>query len=306
MVYHFLDNEDELGSLLWKVCRLFDVPKLINGTNSKQQIIDYYRTNKISQLLYDRDGFFHFGISYDGKHKRSDLKEPARLVESYFSTVNARHVLELASGLGANSAFLARRNPNILFDAIDLTNKPLLYNKKSPNVSFRICDFHNLSTLPENFYDLVFVIESLCCSTDKPRVLKEVKKRLRPGALFIVVDGYKRERAKEFSQLEEFLWALIEKSLSCDRIESVIDVESYMEKEFAIIDRRDFSQNVLPSMMRLNFIVRFYFDNPSFARVVNALVPFEIVKNCIHLLLLPISIRREIGCYYLHVLKKTE
>ena len=108
--------------------------------------------------------------------------------------------LELASGLGTNSAFLARRNPNILFDAIDLTSKPLLCNKKSPtHVSFRICDFHNLSTLLENFYDLVFVIESLCCSTDKPRVLKEVKKRLRPGALFIVVDGYKRERAKKLA-----------------------------------------------------------------------------------------------------------
>ena len=67
-----------------------DVPKLINGTNSKQQIIDYYRTNKISQLLYDRDRLlFHFGIGYYSKHKRSDFKEPARLVESYFSTVNA-------------------------------------------------------------------------------------------------------------------------------------------------------------------------------------------------------------------------
>ena len=102
------------------------------------------------------------------------------------------------------------------------------------------------------------------------------------------------------------MWALIEKGLSCDKIESIVDVESYMRKEFAIIERTDFSQNVLPSVMRLNFIARLYFNNPLFARAVNTLVSFNVVKNCVHLLLLPISIRSEIGCYYLHVLKKDE
>jgi SAM-dependent methyltransferase len=171
---------------------------------------------------------------------------------------------------------------------------------------FRFCDYHNLSSLPENFYDLVFVIEALCCSTNKPQVLREVKTRLRSGGLFIVIDGYRRERAGGFDSSNETMWALIEKGLSCDKIESVADVESYMRKDFSIIQRQDFSQNVLPSVMRLNFIARLYFNNPAFARVVNAFIPFDVVKNCLHLLLLPISIRSDIGCYYLHVLKKDD
>jgi len=303
---YYSTNDDELARSLRQIYKLFDVARIIKEPQGKQQIIDYYVANRISQLLYDRDGFYHFGISYDGKHKRGDLKEPARLVEKYFCDVDAGHVLELACGLGGNSAFLARRNPQILFDAIDISNKPLRHNTKSPNLRFRFCDYHNLSGLPENFYDLVFVIESLCCSTDKPHVLREVKTRLRPGGLFIVVDGYRRERVDGFSSGEQIMWALIEKGLSCDKIESIADVESYMRNEFAIIERKDFSQNVLPSVMRLNFIPRLYFNNPRFARVVNALVPFNVVKNSIHLLLLPISIRSQIGCYYLHVLKKNE
>ncbi|MGD0171148.1 MAG: class I SAM-dependent methyltransferase [Halobacteriota archaeon] len=300
------EDDDDLARRLRQVCQLFDVPQIINEPQGKQQIIDYYVATRIVQVLYDRDGFFHFGISYDGKHKRGDLKEPARLVEKYFHDVDAGHVLELAYGLGANSAFLARRNPQILFDAIDISNKPLRRNTTSPNLRFRFCDYHNLSALPEDFYDLVFVIESLCCSTDKPHVLREVKTRLRPGGLFIVIDGYRRECAGGLSSSEQTMWALIEKGLSCDKIESITDVESYMRKEFLIVERRDFSQNVLPSVMRLNFIARLYFNNPVFARAVNTLVPFDVVKNCIHLMLLPISIRSEIGCYYLHVLKKDE
>ncbi len=306
MGYSSAENDDDLARRLRQVYRLFDVPRIINEPQGKQQIIDYYKANRISQLFYDRDGFFHFGISYDGKHKRGDLKEPARLVEKYFHDVEAGHVLELAYGLGANSAFLARRNPQILFDAIDISNKPLRHNTTSPNLRFRFCDYHNLSALPENSYDLVFVIESLCCSTDKLKVLQEVKTRLRPGGLFIVIDGYRRERVGGFSSSEETMWALIEKGLSCDKIESVADVENYMRKEFTIIERKDLSQNVLPSVMRLNFIARLYFSNPAFACVVNTLVPYDVVKNFIHLLLLPISIRSEVGCYYLHVLKKDD
>lgn len=197
-------NCDKLAQSLRQVSQLFDITRIINEHQGTQQIIDYYKANKISQLLYDRDGFFHFGISYDGKHKKGDLKEPARLVEDYFRDINARHVLELACGLGANSAFLARQNPHILFDAIDLANRPMRCNASS-NIRFRFCDYHNLSALPVNFYDLVFVIESLCCSTDKPLVLRDVKARLRPGGLFIVIDGYRRERAEKLSSSEDVI-----------------------------------------------------------------------------------------------------
>lgn len=301
-----LVSDDDLATSLRQVYQLFDVPRIINTHQGKQQIIDYYQANRISQLLYDRDGFFHFGISYDGKHKRGDLKEPAQLVERYLRNIDAGHVLELAYGLGANSAFLARRNPQCLFDAIDISNKPLRRNTKSQNLRFRFCDYHNLSTLPENFYDLVFVIEALCCSTDKSKVLQEVKTRLRPGGLFVIIDGYRRECTGGFDSSDETMWALIEKGLSCDKIESITDVERYMRKQFSIIDSLDFSLNVLPSVMRLNFVVRLYFNNPALALAANAILPFDVVKNCLHLLLLPISIRRGIGCYYLHVLKKDD
>jgi len=62
-------------------------------------------------------------MSYDGKHKRDDFNEQARIVERYIREIDAKNVLELAYGKGPNMAFLARRNPHDTFDGIDLMLK---------------------------------------------------------------------------------------------------------------------------------------------------------------------------------------
>lgn len=73
------------------------------------------------------------GISYERKHKKGDLKEQVRIVERYLHDINAKNVQELAYG-GANSAFLARRNPLVTFEGIDLSLKPLKRYTKIPNL----------------------------------------------------------------------------------------------------------------------------------------------------------------------------
>jgi ubiquinone/menaquinone biosynthesis C-methylase UbiE len=297
-------EDKSLETYLEQVGRLFDVPQIINEKLEKPQIVRYFVANRISQLVWSWEGFFHYGLSCDGKYQKDDLTGQARLVERYVHDISARNVLELACGLGANSAFLARRNPNITFDAIDIVTKPLRRYAILPNLHFQFGDYGNLGQFQDNSFDLVFVIEGLCHSTNKLQVLHEAKKKLRKGGIFVVVDGYQRDRAEPLNLSERLMWRLIEKSLSCDKIERVLDVEGYMQKEYSIAEREDRSPFVLPSIARFERIVRFYFSHPVSARAVNAVVPFDIMKNTIHLLLLPISVRRQIGCYYVHVLQK--
>jgi len=298
---------DNLELYLREIGATFNITKIVDEPQDVQHIVNYYRTMRLPLLLvYDRAGFYHYGISYDGKYKADDLKESPRLVEKYIHDIDAKNVLELAYGRGTNTAFLARRNPHIAFEAVDISNKPLRGYAALPNAHFQLCDFHDLRGLRDNSYDLAFVIEALSCSTNKLQVLREVKKKLKRGGLFIVIDGYQRDRINPLTPSEQIVWGLIEKSLSVEKIERVSNVENYMRSEYSIVASKDFSPYVIPSMMRFVFAARFYFSHPVFARTVNAFLPFDMVKNAIFVLLLPIAMQRKIACHYMHVLKNAE
>jgi ubiquinone/menaquinone biosynthesis C-methylase UbiE len=287
---------------------------MINEPREKQQIIDYYVKGKFGFILLSflggtqlkemgLEGFYHYGISYNGKHKKEDFKEQARIVEKYIRDSDSKNVLELACGMGGNMAFLARRNPHVMFDGVDLALKPLKRFTKIPNARFLLGDYHDLSALEDNAYDIVFVIEALCYSTNKLQVLREVKKKLKRDGTFIVIDGYRRDCVTPLSPSEETLRKLVEMSWSLDKFECVKDIEGHMREEYSITEANDFSQRVLPSMDVIARKVRYYFAHPMFARVVNKLLPFDFVKGLIPPYLSPISIRRQFACYYIHVLK---
>jgi len=185
MESQIVEYNDDLELHLEKIGQLFDIPRIINEPQGNPQIINYYLINKLPYRFGNSwEGFMHCGISYDGKHKKGDLKEQARIIERYFHDINAKKVLELAYGLGANSAFLAKRNPEITFEGVDLSNKPLRRYTKIPNLHLQLGDYHDLSAFEDNAYDIAFVIEALCYSTNKLQVLREVKKKLRRGGTF--------------------------------------------------------------------------------------------------------------------------
>lgn len=83
-------------------------------------------------------------------------------------------------------------------------------------------------------------------------------------------------------------------------------MEDYMRKEFSVVVAQDLTERVCPSLFRFEPLARFYFSHPAFARAVNAFVPHDVVKNTTHMLLLPISVKRRVGRYYVHVLQKDQ
>jgi ubiquinone/menaquinone biosynthesis C-methylase UbiE len=302
---HVVKDDDNLELYLKQITNIFNISNIIDAPLDKAQIINYYVANKLSYRLgLNWEGFFHCGISYDGKHKSGDFKEQARIIESYIKNKGAKQVLELAYGLGPNCAFLARRNPQVRFDAVDISNKPLRRFTKMPNLNFCFGDYHDLSQFEDNSFDIVFVIEALCYSTQKLEVLREVKKKLKENGIFIVFDAYKRNRASPLSPSEKTMWALVVRGSALDTFEYVDDVESYMEKEFSIVLSKDFSLCVLPSLEGQEAKVRYYFNHATVAKAINKVVPFDVVKHLPMVLLIPTSVRRQIGCYYLHVLQK--
>jgi ubiquinone/menaquinone biosynthesis C-methylase UbiE len=297
-------STDSLNSYLKQVTNIFDISQIINKRQGTLQVKRYYTTNRLTyRLTYNWNGNIHCGISYDGKRKKEDLKEHARIIDQYIRAKNAKKVLELGSGLGANSGVLAKWNHFVTFTAVDLSNKPLRSFAKLPNVHFFCGNYHDLSMFDDNSYDIVFAIETLSCSTDKPQVFREVKKKLKVGGIFVIADVYERDHITPMTQSENIMWQLIARGVASEPFERVNDVEDYMRKDFSIIERRDLTSQILPTLDRQESLVRFYFSHPVFAKTVNRFLPLEVTKNAIVVFLLPISARRQILCYYLHVLQ---
>jgi len=271
----------------------------MNDIESKDLITRLEDVEAVRAITLD----FHYGISYDGKDKNDDFKEQARIVERYIHDIDAKKVLELGCGLGANISFLAHRNPRVMFHGVDLSLNPLKRFTKIPNAHFQPGDYHDLRALEDDAYDIVFIIEALCYSTNKKQVLREVKKKLKRDGLFIIIDVYRRDRVAPLSPSEETMLELIEMSWSLDKFEYVKDVESYMQEDYSIAMAKDFTRYILPSATSVAHYNQYYFAHPVYARAINKLLSFDVAKSFIESYLTPISLRRQIACYYIHVLK---
>lgn len=301
---HIVEQDDDLELYLAQIRKIFDIPRIIDAPQNKPQVINYYLMNKlVYKFGYNWEGFLHCGISYDGTYKKDDVKEDARIVEQYIRKMDARSVLELGCGLGPNSALLARRNPEVKFEAIDLSNKPLKRFTRIPNLRFYCGDYLDLSKFEDNAYDIAFIIEAFCYSKNKLRLLREVKKKLKTNGLFIFFDAYEANRVSPLSQSEDIMWKLVTKGMALDRFERINDVEDCMRQEFSIVVSKDISACVLPSLERQEARSRFYFNHPIFAKAVYKILPVVIMQNFVVVLLLPTTLRRHVSCYYHHVLK---
>jgi SAM-dependent methyltransferase len=299
-----LRESDNAERYLKMIGEIFNISDIIEEPQEEPQVANYYLKNKLAfRFLVSWGGFIHSGMTYDGSYKRDDVKEPARIVERYIQEMDAKSVLELAPGLGANSAFLARRNSSVTFEAIDLTNKPLRSFSKTPNLRFHSGDYHDLSRFEDAAFDLAFIVESLCYSKNKLRFLREVKKKLKANGLLIIFDGYETNDARPCSQAEDIIGQLVTKGMAVDVFERLGDVEDYMRQEFSIEVSKDISAHVLPFWESAEGGVRFYFEHPVFAKTVNKILPPSVARNLLAPLLVAPTLRRGASCYYLHVLR---
>jgi len=285
---------------------VFDVEKLLGEKQDRSAVRKYYLSTHLGYLiLHSPDGFMHMGISHGPTFRKADLVEPANIVDSYIRKTPQVKILELAPGNGSNSSYLAGKHKNTQFYGIDLSKRPLRRHSKITNYRQEIGDYHDLNRYEDRSFDLAFVVEALCHTQNKEKVLSEVYKKLRNGGYFLIFDGYQRRKNGQLTDVEMKAKRLVEVSMA---VESFEEIEAFRDKlkdsGFRLIEEKDLSENVLPSMERLKNIAHVYYRFPAVARLFKALLPARITQNSIGVLLLPDVVRSNIGCYYLHVLQK--
>lgn len=305
-------NLKSLNKKLEDIDYVFSTDDLILKNSDSKYIQRYYTSNYLPyQLFYNRYNIIHMGISYRDKLRKEDFYEQARLVSTYIQKLDLNkklNVLELASGRSENTRYLSDKYPNIEFTATDLTLKHIKKGKKiakkRQNMVVKYADYHDLSKFPSNHFDLVFVVEALCHSQNKSKVLNEVNSVLKRGGFFIVIDGYMTD--KKLTDYESLAAKLTEKGMAVQKFEKYSDFLRLIKKSnFDIEADIDWTQNIFPSLFKFEKDANKFFRHKKLARFIAKLVPKEFAYNSISgYLMYTLFKNYKLYCYHASILKK--
>jgi ubiquinone/menaquinone biosynthesis C-methylase UbiE len=297
---------NKLTKQLKKIESVIDTDNILSEQNDTGIIQSYYRVNKLAyRIFHNRKGYLHMGISKNGKFSPQDLEVPLQEIEKHIIEQKATKVLELASGHGANSLFLAKRNTNVEFHAMDFSTQPRKEFNNLHNTNFQAGDFHDLSNYESSSFDLVFIIEALCHASDKGKVIQEVARVLNSDGRFIILDGYYSKPLSELNPQEQKAAKLTSVGMAVEEFMYIGKFREVIKStKFKILEETDLSQKILPTMERFGKLARVFFKLGFIAKLLQRVLPNMFIRNSISGLLMPTLIRHSIAKYYRHVLVK--
>jgi len=123
-------------------------------------------------------------------------------VAEFGGVKEGEHVLDAGCGVGGSSIFLAKVH-GCTTQGITLSTKQVETCRKNARVegvaekcSFELADYTNTG-FPDNTFDVVCAIESVCYARDKNDFLKEAFRILKPGGTLVVADFFGSDQVKD-------------------------------------------------------------------------------------------------------------
>lgn len=177
--------------------------------------------------------------------------------------------------------------------------------RKLRNYRPELGDYHDLSRFENDSVDIAFEIEAVCYSQDKERVFQEVWRILKPGGVFVLLDGYLQRARSDLDEETLFLATIVEKGMAVPQFEAYGEVlEKAKEKGFTVDYSEDVSQFIMPTLRRFERLARIFFNHPTLARAARKIFPDTFLFNAISGYLMPDAVEKGIGQYYITVLRK--
>lgn len=213
--------------------------------------IDYEVVWHLSSKMAMHYGYF----DENTKRLRDALTNMNVRLAEFGGITPGAYVLDAGCGVGGSSIFLAKN-----FDAktkgITLTPKQVLKSRENAEkhgVSEQ-CSFEEqnyLSTnFPDNTFDFIWAVESVCYAYDKEDFLREAYRILKPGGTVMVADFYENDAPGIEIDRE-----LMKKWTDTWAIKAYAGVEEFWNKMhkvgFEATERKDISTNILKSIRRL-------------------------------------------------------
>lgn len=305
-----MQNQTDLKQKLEDISKVFKIDDVLNIKTSNEYTQKYYKINKISySLLHTKTDLMYMGVSRNGIYKEEDLLEAAKTVEKQLKNLNGDRVLELATGRGANSFYLAQKFPAVKFYGLDISKGQLDFAfrkaKRVGNYFPGFGDYHDLSKFESEKFDIVFVVEALCYSMNKDKVLAEVYRVLKKNGVFIIFDGYSNKKTDQLSSDEIIASRLTEKGMAVEKFESYDSlINKVKENKFKIEFEENVSRFVIPTMDRFEKKAALFFKFPKLAKLSLQVFPKEFLYNAISGYLSSTLMRMNVCSYMITILKK--
>jgi cyclopropane fatty-acyl-phospholipid synthase-like methyltransferase len=228
---------------------------------NQQDIIDYYEHCQIDyEIVWHLNSrmSMHYGYwDETTPNLRSALLNMNRRLAEFGEIETGDQVLDAGCGVGGSSIYLAREYQchttgiSLSSKQVDTCQKNALLHQMDHLCSFRQANYLD-TPFPDNHFDAVWAIESVCYAYDKLDFLREAYRILKPGGKLMVADFFSNG-VKENSPQEK----LMQKWTSTWAIKAYADVEEFWEKMqlagFENCQRKDISRQVEKSIRRLYY-----------------------------------------------------
>lgn len=304
-----IKDPNELIKYLTKVNKLFDLKQFLDQEINSQDVINYYRGSNLGyRIFHSSNGSIHMALNPDGNFNKDGYFGQAQVIQEVISKMRVERVLELASGKGFNSIYLAKQNPDVHFWGIDLTPEHVKYSESKGheivNLEFQQGNFQELNYQDLRF-DIVFEIESICHATDMEKALSETYRILRPGGCFIVIDGFRCADFDSFTIDLKTAAKLTESSMAVGKPWKINEWTSLCEKVgFKVEIMEDLSKAIMPNLLRFQYLARGFFKYPALSKILIKILPFSLVQNVIAGVLMPFTIGAGLQRYYKIILNR--
>lgn len=301
---------NNLKSRINRLERVFDLEKILQIRPDKRYIQNYYKINKLPySIFHSKENLIHMGVSKGSEFNPNDLCYFTQQISEYIEKRKLKNILELGSGRGANSSYLAKKFSDVKFVGIDFSQAQLDfakdYSTKVDNLKFQKGDYHDLKDFEDESIDLCFVIEALCYSNNPKAVFNEVRRVLKPNGLFYIADGYLKKDRDKMSKEDEIVKRLIEVGMAVDNIKQYDEQDKIAtDSGFKQLAEEDVSMNIIPTVQRFERLAKIYLRLGVFAKVLNKLLPQQFILNLLSGYLLKDAINSGLASYMITVYSK--
>jgi len=253
----------------------------------KRKIAEYYDiTLPYYRRFWHRDSESH-ALHYGFWDKDTKTVKDALLNENQFLAEIAGitagiKVLDAGCGIGGSAIWLVKnKGANVV--GITLSERQVekakelaVENSVSDKTEFRLKDFTDTG-FPDNSFDVVWAIESVCHAEDKKVFLREAYRILRKGGKLVVADGFlwrKPQSEIEENIYKDFLEGLVLPNLlNVDQFREDVRAAGFRDMKFW-----DKTKEIEPSSKILYRRVKWFYP---IARLLNFLriIPDLLIKN---------------------------
>ena len=265
----------------------------------------YYQNSNLGyKFIHSNKGSVHMALSNGDEFKEEDYYTHLKIIQERIAKIQFKkslNILELGCGKGFNINYLAQKNSNHNFIGIDITrehlNQASEINEQNENVVIKYMSFDDFKFKNIKF-DLIYEIESICHTSNYKILIGNIYNLLETNGLFISFEGYRNTLNKNKTVEIEKLQNYIEKSMS---VKHGIEVEDWIkcaENIFSKVIAINRSEQIIPNLRKFNNLAGKYFRRPKLAKLVNLIMPKELVMNSIAGYLMLYSVENEYHVYY--------